>query len=216
MILVLDSEADEELTGRLVEELERAGGEPQISRGEEAIVIALGCCLSPEQVRGILERYPQVDPVPILSGVGYRAEATRRRFLNGFVAALGILTAAGVTLPVAGFLLPPSKNGWSPSGTRAGLLDRFPENSARKIRVHGHPVLLIRLQGRSFYALSATCTHMNICEVEWSPERQQLVCPCHGGIFDLNGNVVEGPPRIPLARYTVKVEGEEVHLQSPS
>ncbi len=216
MILVLDPEADEELTGRLVEDLERAGGEPQISHGDEATVIALGCCLDSEQVRAILERYPQVDPVPILSGLGYRAEATRRRFLNGFVAALGLLTAAGVTLPVVGFLLPPTKSGWSPSGTRIGLLDRFPENSARKVRVRGRPVLLIRLQDRAFYALSATCTHMNICEVEWSPERQQLVCPCHGGIFDLNGNVVEGPPRIPLARYAVKVEGKEVRLQSPS
>jgi Rieske Fe-S protein len=31
-------------------------------------------------------------------------------------------------------------------------------------------------------------------------------CPCHGGVFDAEGNVVEGPPPRPLDRVEVRVD----------
>jgi nitrite reductase/ring-hydroxylating ferredoxin subunit len=33
------------------------------------------------------------------------------------------------------------------------------------------------------------------CVVYWSPEREQMLCPCHEGVFDpRTGGVVAGPP----------------------
>ncbi|TDI85191.1 MAG: hypothetical protein E2O78_04900 [Caldithrix sp.] len=31
-------------------------------------------------------------------------------------------------------------------------------------------------------------------------------CPCHDGVFDVNGNVVSGPPPRPLQKYEVDVD----------
>ncbi|MFQ5843804.1 MAG: ubiquinol-cytochrome c reductase iron-sulfur subunit, partial [Planctomycetota bacterium] len=64
-----------------------------------------------------------------------------------------------------------------------------------------------------FHTLSGTCTHSEVCLVEWDPKRRQLVCPCHRGIFDLQGNVVSGPPPRPLARHEVFVRDGSLYLR---
>jgi cytochrome b6-f complex iron-sulfur subunit len=58
---------------------------------------------------------------------------------------------------------------------------------------------------KSVHALSATCTHLG-CQVRWDEESTKFRCPCHGGVFDKDGNVVEGPPPHALNRVEVKVE----------
>jgi succinate dehydrogenase / fumarate reductase iron-sulfur subunit len=35
---------------------------------------------------------------------------------------------------------------------------------------------------------------------------EQFRCPCHGGNFDRQGNVLAGPPPRPLDRYAFKVD----------
>ena len=37
-----------------------------------------------------------------------------------------------------------------------------------------------------------------------------LLCPCHAGKFDLEGNVISGPPPQPLPRLALKVEGNSL------
>jgi Rieske Fe-S protein len=136
--------------------------------------------------------------------------------MGGLVGGLGLLTAMGAALPVVGFLLPPrgmlSDRNLIPAGKQSDLA----EESARAVEVLGHPVLLVRLDGERFYALSAVCTHMNVCRLEWNKERRQLVCPCHGGAFDVYGNVVQGPPSIPLRTYEVDLVGEDVLIRRES
>jgi cytochrome b6-f complex iron-sulfur subunit len=56
-----------------------------------------------------------------------------------------------------------------------------------------------------YKALSLICTH-NGCTVSYSPSRA-FVCPCHGGTYDVNGNVTGGPPPAPLTSYTVTQVG---------
>lgn len=43
-------------------------------------------------------------------------------------------------------------------------------------------------------ALSPVCTHTH-CIVDWNNAEKSWDCPCHGGRFDTNGNVLTGPPR---------------------
>ena len=40
---------------------------------------------------------------------------------------------------------------------------------------------------------SPICTHLG-CPINWQPERQHFLCPCHGGTFDPQGLVTGGPP----------------------
>ncbi len=214
MILVLEPDAPEEVVQELTAALERLDAPPDVSRGPRQVLVALPRRLEAEELSGLLERFPGIRPVPVLTGLAYRADRARRRFLAAFVTGLGALTAVGIFLPFFRFMLPPRRSALSRSGARVARLAEIPENSGRKVRVAGRPVLVVRQKGERLHAISATCTHMNVCEVSWKPERQQLLCPCHGGVFDLYGNVLEGPPRVPLPRYRVWVEDGDVLVES--
>jgi Rieske Fe-S protein len=53
----------------------------------------------------------------------------------------------------------------------------------------------------TFVACSAICTHKG-GQLAYDPATKQFACPVHGARFDLNGNVVRGPAKQPLATYT--------------
>lgn len=49
--------------------------------------------------------------------------------------------------------------------------------------------------------LSNSCAHLG-CPVRWRQEQELFLCPCHGGLYDLNGGWVGGPPPRGLYHYT--------------
>jgi len=65
---------------------------------------------------------------------------------------------------------------------------------------------IIRSGQSTYVALSRICTHRG-CNVGYNPGAKDFECPCHGGIYDLNGNVVSGPPPAPLEKYHVYLSG---------
>ncbi len=52
---------------------------------------------------------------------------------------------------------------------------------------------------------NATCTHLG-CTVHWDQGKGLFLCACHGGAFDINGDVTAGPPPRPLDQHRFKVE----------
>jgi cytochrome b6-f complex iron-sulfur subunit len=90
----------------------------------------------------------------------------------------------------------------------AGANELHP-NTSKTFTFGPHEALLIRLPGGDYRALTAVCTHMG-CEVRYLPAMQQVWCPCHKGIFDVNGEVVSGPPPRPLRRYGVDISNGEI------
>ncbi|MDD5656722.1 MAG: ubiquinol-cytochrome c reductase iron-sulfur subunit [Elusimicrobia bacterium] len=56
-----------------------------------------------------------------------------------------------------------------------------------------------------FIAYDPHCTHLG-CPYRWSRTRNEFLCPCHGGVFSMDGKVLAGPPPRPLDRYPTKVE----------
>ena len=69
--------------------------------------------------------------------------------------------------------------------------------SSGKIRV-------INLGSNNFVALSTRCTH-NGCTVGYNQANQNLPCPCHGSLFDIDGSVINGPASSPLKSYPLTV-----------
>jgi Rieske Fe-S protein len=60
----------------------------------------------------------------------------------------------------------------------------------------------------SINVLSNSCAHLG-CPVRWLDVEGhgEFLCPCHGGIYDINGGWVGGPPPRGMYRYTqVKIE----------
>jgi len=56
----------------------------------------------------------------------------------------------------------------------------------------------------SFEALSLICTHQG-CGISYQEADRVLSCPCHGSVFGLNGNVLQGPAVKPLTKYAVSI-----------
>ncbi len=61
-------------------------------------------------------------------------------------------------------------------------------------------------------ALSSVCTHLG-CTVRWEDKTKRFECPCHGGVYDAQGNVVSGPPERPLARLDIEVKDATILIK---
>ena len=73
-----------------------------------------------------------------------------------------------------------------------------------KIVENGKDKIIVARTGESsFVACSAICPHKG-CEVEYFHDDKLFICPCHGARFDLEGKVVKGPAKTPLARHEIE------------
>ncbi len=75
----------------------------------------------------------------------------------------------------------------------------------------GTKKIFIVKTGKELFALSASCTHLG-CLINWYRPENRFLCPCHGGQYDTNGNVVAGPPPAPMNRMPLKIEHLKVHI----
>lgn len=64
----------------------------------------------------------------------------------------------------------------------------------------------------NFSALSARCTHQG-CDVNWVEANRAFMCPCHGGRYDAEGKVLQGPPPAPLAKFETLVVGDSLQVK---
>jgi menaquinol-cytochrome c reductase iron-sulfur subunit len=62
-----------------------------------------------------------------------------------------------------------------------------------------------------YIAISSRCAHLG-CPVRWVDAAERFICPCHGGVYDLLGRRVGGPPVRPLDRFYTRVSGEQVEV----
>ena len=132
-----------------------------------------------------------------------KSELSRRDFI-GTVIRLGLFaTLAAMVLPALSYLAPVTKRGPAGGLADVGGVDEIPLGAAKKVIVAGSAVIIIRT-AQGFKALSAVCTHLG-CLVGWDQARGQIVCPCHGGVFNVEGRVVSGPPPKALPSYEVSV-----------
>lgn len=137
----------------------------------------------------------------------------RRDLLKLALGTTGALAAACTVAPLALFLAPPSRERLPRGDVVVGRLESLPVGGSLSRVVDGEDWIIVRRDETHVHALAATCTHSNVCLVEYDRERHRLVCPCHRGVFDLQGNVVDGPPPRPLATREVAVRDGLVWLK---
>jgi chlorite dismutase len=103
---------------------------------------------------------------------------------------------------------PVRADGYTPVASLADL----PAGSARRVYAAGEAVALFRVDG-TVYAIANRCTHAraSLSEGTVDPARCAVTCPWHEGTFSLEtGQVLSGPPSLPVATYRVKLEGDTV------
>jgi cytochrome b6-f complex iron-sulfur subunit len=66
-------------------------------------------------------------------------------------------------------------------------------------KFNGKGVLMMELDGK-WEVFSLRCRHKR-CTVKWKPDERIFACPCHEGVYDDHGNVLDGPPPGPLYRF---------------
>ena len=66
-------------------------------------------------------------------------------------------------------------------------------------------ILVANVNG-SFVALSSVCTHSG-CFDSWTFGNNRFTCRCHGSVFDLAGQVLQGPANAPLRQFNTEVSG---------
>lgn len=135
---------------------------------------------------------------------------SERRTLVGWLLGGG-LTASILSFlyPAIRFMNPPQISEAAVNEAPAGKVQDLKPNSGKIVKFGSRPVLLIRVNETEWKAFSAICTHLN-CTVQFQEASHQIWCACHNGFYNLNGQVVSGPPPRPLDEYTVHIRGDEV------
>ena len=59
--------------------------------------------------------------------------------------------------------------------------------------------------GKAFDIFNPSCTHLG-CPYNWNENKREFFCPCHNGVFSMEGEVLSGPPPRPLDRYPNRIE----------
>lgn len=136
----------------------------------------------------------------------------RRSFFNRlFQTVMGLWGVAFITVVISYIKAPRESKSINEKVSRVGPLNEFEIGTAKLIADERQPFWVIRNSSEELIALSATCTHLR-CILQWDKDSGRLVCPCHAGAFDLNGNVVAGPPPRPLESLRVDTRGGIVYV----
>ena len=128
--------------------------------------------------------------------------SSRRKFL---FACLGGIAAVGAGLalyPVYRYLAP-NKSSATGEKVRIPAADILPGN-AKFFDFRNETGVIIRKLNGDLIALSAVCTHLG-CIVQWQKDKQDFLCPCHGGRYTEDGVVISGPPPRPLPKLPFSV-----------
>jgi len=144
----------------------------------------------------------------------------RRRALVLFVNSVVALIAGALTTVLGAFAFRPARapeGRWIKAGPVADLTPHVPVPRVLSLsrqdgwyRERARETVFLVWDGvASVHALSATCTHLG-CQVRWDTQATCFRCPCHGGVFNAEGQVLEGPPPRPLDRVETRVEAGTV------
>lgn len=137
----------------------------------------------------------------------------RRQFLKWFSGAFLSLWALGGAGALAAYLKSPKRNEAAAERiVSIGRLDDLRVGEARLVQHGITPFYVLRTDATRVIALSAVCTHMR-CILKFDRDRHGLLCPCHDGRFDLNGNAISGPPQRALPSYEVSTRAGEVFVR---
>jgi len=138
---------------------------------------------------------------------------SRREFTAAVMTFVGSIMGAVIGLPLIGYIISPAvKSKKIDDWISLGLLDGYPIGiptpfSFTRTKVNGwerttnsYGVFILRESVNKVKVLSNVCTHLS-CRVNWVEETNSYDCPCHDAKFDINGDVIYGPPPKPLVQW---------------
>ena len=136
---------------------------------------------------------------------------TRRNFIQvgmGILSALAVLEIGGLSL----LFLRPRKRTEEFSGLiEAGPVEDFAPGSVTGYK-KGNFYLICSQEG-GFLAVYRRCPHLG-CSVNYDPEQEGFVCPCHASSFDFHGDYQSRPVPRALDTFKVSIQGGQVMVDT--
>jgi menaquinol-cytochrome c reductase iron-sulfur subunit len=151
---------------------------------------------------------------------------TRRAVFAAGGQALGAAGVLAVALPVVGFAVAPMFDRPEEMWEGVGSPEDFVPETYRQAVItivdgvgdSGKTTVYIRRGSaeleedpNEFIAISTRCAHLG-CPVRFVPAAGNFICPCHGGVYDFEGQVLGGPPVRPLDRFQTRVTGDTLEV----
>ena len=150
-------------------------------------------------------------------------DVDRRSFLKWMIAGLGGAITAVLGGAGGGYFLSPlfrkREESWIDIGRSADYLPGIPtkveyierRRDAWVTNEKRSSAWVLTSNGRDFIVFDPRCTHLG-CPYRWNADKKLFLCPCHNAVFNVDGQVVSGPPPRPLDRYAAKVVGERLMI----
>jgi len=143
----------------------------------------------------------------------------RRVILKWAVRGIGATTAAAVGGPAIAALVSPVVRERRAAAWRAiGPIERFEAGKMHDAVVEvpdatpaERGVYIWAESTERFIVFSRACTDL-ACPVQWDSGSEWFFCPCHGGIFNREGEPVAGPPAYPLYRYATRIRDGKLEV----
>ncbi len=155
---------------------------------------------------------------------------TRRRFMTASAHTAGGIATAAFTLPALGMAVGPMFEKQEDHWESVGAIADFPEDTyiprtltiSRGIGEVGKTTVYVRKYNaeldneikdefNDYVAISTRCMHLG-CPVRYVEASERFICPCHGGVYDIEGKVSDGPPVRPLDRFYTRVRQGNVEV----
>ncbi|MEO1449408.1 MAG: Rieske 2Fe-2S domain-containing protein [Bacteroidota bacterium] len=124
---------------------------------------------------------------------------SRRRFMRQS-ATVGLVWLAGNSLAGCGIFDDPEM--------RVCRLDELEAQRSMTSRFNGKKIFLTYLE-EELVIFSLICRHKK-CTVKYVPDEEIFACPCHEGMYDKEGEVIDGPPPAPLHRFQYEIRDGEI------
>ena len=132
-----------------------------------------------------------------------------RRWVNLLLGTGVVATLVSFIYPAIRYVIPPPISESIGQSVVAAKVGEIKENSGKVFKFGSEPAILIRTSEGQYLAFTAVCTHLG-CTVQYRPDLHEIWCPCHNGMYNLQGRNISGPPPRPLTQYTVHVQGDQI------
>jgi cytochrome b6-f complex iron-sulfur subunit len=146
------------------------------------------------------------EPSEPIGPAGDDQEVPRRDFVNGTWKVLGVALVAEAAWTSYDILNPQSAAG-SGNVVDAGPVSDYSEEGSVQYFVNGR-FYVTRYQG-GLRALYQKCPHLG-CRVPFCESAAQFQCPCHGSIYNVIGEYLQGPAPRGMDRFPIRIEQDRV------
>jgi nitrite reductase/ring-hydroxylating ferredoxin subunit len=137
---------------------------------------------------------------------------SRRNFIkSGCAAGCGVLAGSVLLTVLEGCSTVKVFNAAYVDGKLSVPVSEFTDTNLKIVRnsKFNGDILVVKKTDGTFNALYMQCTHNNY---QLSANSKGLNCSAHGSIFDLDGNVTNGPAIKPLKKFTATIENNLITI----